>query len=395
MWRSHSGKISALITDRDIVGQFDSRCRPVVDTFVHNFQHNGEIGASLCVIVDEIVVVDIAAGSCSVSDAEAGVRNWTPDTLVNAFSVGKGVLSVVLAHLVSRGALDIDASVSTLWPELLAGRDTGLTIRDIAGHRSGLPSLSHEVPPTDLYNWDAMTGHLERQEPWWTPGHDHGYHVNSFGFLIGEIINRAQHASADSLLDSVRHIVTNDMYFGVPSNQHHRIADLVWSPASPEASVSEISHLDDETRMKVLAYSNPPQFSGISAVNSSQWRSAVHPSTNLHTNARAVARLYNNLISTSSPVSRGVLRDFTTTVSLGHDRILGSETRFGVGFQLPLPSRRFGPNEEAFGHFGAGGSLGFCDPVSKISCGYVMNKMGQGWQNERNSSIVKSIYECL
>ena len=31
---------------------------------------------------------------------------------------------------------------------------------------------------------------LEKQAPWWAPGTAHGYHVNTFGFLVGEIVRR-------------------------------------------------------------------------------------------------------------------------------------------------------------------------------------------------------------
>jgi CubicO group peptidase (beta-lactamase class C family) len=40
--------------------------------------------------------------------------------------------------------------------------------------------------------------------------------------------------------------------------------------------------------------------------------------------------------------------------------------------------RRFSNNPKAFGHGGAGGSLGFCDPENGISFGYTMNQMQSG-----------------
>jgi CubicO group peptidase (beta-lactamase class C family) len=75
--------------------------------------------------------------------------------------------------------------------------------------------------------------------------------------------------------------------------------------------------------------------------------------------------------------------------------MLATETHFGMGFQLPTSTRRFGPQDCAFGHYGAGGSVGFCDPVAKISMGYTMNQMGKGWQNKRNQSLIEAIYASL
>ena len=41
-----------------------------------------------------------------------------------------------------------------------------------------------------MLTWNTMIDALERQAPWWEPGSAHGYHVNSFGFLVGELVRR-------------------------------------------------------------------------------------------------------------------------------------------------------------------------------------------------------------
>ncbi len=86
---------------------------------------------------------------------------------------------------------------------------------------------------------------------------------------------------------------------------------------------------------------------------------------------------------------------FTTERSSGPDLILHRPSRFGLGFQLTQPERPLGPNRRAFGHFGAGGSLGFCDPDAGIAFGYVINSMGPRWQNPRNRALIDALYSCL
>jgi CubicO group peptidase (beta-lactamase class C family) len=58
--------------------------------------------------------------------------------------------------------------------------------------------------------------------------------------------------------------------------------------------------------------------------------------------------------------------------------VLQVRTRFGLGYMLSQDTRdtRFGPSPRAFGHPGAGGSLGFADPDHRLGFGYVMNRMG-------------------
>src|SRR3546814_20585480 len=53
------------------------------------------------------------------------------------------------------------------------------------------------------------------------------------------------------------------------------------------------------------------------------------------------------------------------------------ETTFGLGFFTASEIARYG-GTAAFGHTGAGGSMGFTDPEHGISFGYVMNRMALG-----------------
>jgi CubicO group peptidase (beta-lactamase class C family) len=70
-------------------------------------------------------------------------------------------------------------------------------------------------------------------------------------------------------------------------------------------------------------------------------------------------------------------------------------TRFGLGFQLTQKERSFGPGTRAYGHFGAGGSLGFCDPEAGLAFGYVGNQVGPRWQNPRNRALIDAVFDSL
>ena len=66
-----------------------------------------------------------------------------------------------------------------------------------------------------------------------------------------------------------------------------------------------------------------------------------------------------------------------------------------MGFQLTQPERPLGPNPRSFGHFGAGGSLGFADPDARLAFGYVLNRSGPRWQNPRNRALIDAVYAAL
>ena len=109
------------------------------------------------------------------------------------------------------------------------------------------------------------------------------------------------------------------------------------------------------------------------------------------------SRVYAALISTTGPaiVDPAALAEATAEQVYGQDLVLHRPSRFGLGFQLTQPERPIGPGQATFGHFGAGGSLGFADPENGIAFGYVMNQMGPRWQNPRTRALVDAAYACL
>lgn len=89
------------------------------------------------------------------------------------------------------------------------------------------------------------------------------------------------------------------------------------------------------------------------------------------------------------------------------DATLRIPTRFALGFMKSMDNRRrsigarlFGEDcdsvimsSAAFGHVGAGGSLGFADPAAGFSFGYTMNQMGPGiLMNRRGQALVDAAY---
>jgi CubicO group peptidase (beta-lactamase class C family) len=348
----------------------DPAFAPVEAAFRENFASRGERGAAVCVIVEGRTVVDLAYG-----------EGWDPDTLVNAFSVGKGLTAAVLGHAMEAHGVGLDDPVQRWWPELSAG----CTIAQLASHQAGLPALRAPQPEHAMYDWEAMVAALAAEEPWWEPGTGHGYHVNTFGFLVGEVIRRATGRSVGTMLRELAGPLDADVFIGLPDAEHHRVVPFVFP--GTEGFV-----LDDP--MLHNAYFNPPAFSGGSEVNTSAWRRAEIPSTNGHASARGVARFYAGLLD-GRVLSAATVAELCVPRAEGPDLVLGRPSRFSAGFQLPQPERPFGTGDRAFGHFGAGGALGFADPDAGLAFGYLMNEMGPRWQNPRNQALLEALRSCF
>ena len=91
-----------------IQGTCAPRFQAVRDELATNFQERGEVGASVCAIVDGEVVVDLHGG---VADPATG-RPWTADTVSVVWSSTKGALALCAHMLADRGQLDLGALVA-------------------------------------------------------------------------------------------------------------------------------------------------------------------------------------------------------------------------------------------------------------------------------------------
>lgn len=390
----------------EIHGSCDPRFAPLREALEENFASRGELGAAVAVVLEGKPVVDLWGGWAD----EARERPWQRDTLVDGFSVGKGVAAICALRLAERGELDLDAPVADLWPEFAAAGKEAVTTRMVLAHRAGLPAIRKPLPAAAMFEWETMTAALAAEEPWWEPGSAHGYHVNTFGFLVGEIVRRA---GGLDLAECLRREVTEPLRveygFGLDAAAQARCADFVFDAASePTAEDRERALSSDDTRLLLeRAYWNPPGISGTDGtVNTPAWRAAVIPSANGHGTARAVARIYAGLIgpvaadsgapAVSAPLlGPAALAEATAPASTGTDLVLGRSSRFGLGFQLPEPERPLGPNPGAFGHFGAGGSLGLADPEAGLAFAYLMNRGGPRWQSPRNRALLEALYASI
>jgi CubicO group peptidase (beta-lactamase class C family) len=91
-----------------------------------------------------------------------------------------------------------------------------------------------------------------------------------------------------------------------------------------------------------------------------------------------------------------MLSEATRPWSDGPDIVLDRHTRFGLGFQLTQPDRPMGLGTRAYGHFGAGGSLGFHDPDGDLVFAYVCNRCeGRRWQTDRNRKLLDALAASL
>jgi len=388
-----------MTTTAQIQGQCDPCFTAVRQAFAENFEKRGDVGAAVCVYVEDKPVVDLWGGYANA----ARTRPWDHNTVASVASTTKGMVATCAHMLVERGLLDLDAPVARYWPEFAQAGKATIPVRWLLSHRAGLPAIRRDMPPQSLYDWHAFTGALAETAPWWEPGTRHGYHALTFGHLVGEIIRRISGKSVGQFFRAqVAGPLEADFFIGVPEAEDARAAEILPDPPPRpgDTTMWEVL-LRDPTSMAGRAFLNPPRTPEV--VNTRAWRAAEIPAGNGHTTARALARIYGALACGGTLDGIRLLQPATIDAAIveqsaGLDAILSFPTRFGLGFMLTLPERPFGPNPRAFGHPGRGGSIGFADLDGGIGFGYVVNQYQTGTLRNpdlRWPTLVEAVYASL
>jgi CubicO group peptidase (beta-lactamase class C family) len=367
-------------------GHCDPKFAAVRTLFEQSFADGTEIGASICFVLDGEAVIDLWGGHL-----ERERRNeWGPDTLVNVYSTTKGMTALCAHMLIERGQLELDQPVAKYWPEFAAAGKQSIPVRWLLSHQAGLAAVRTPISAEQLFGWDPFVEALAAQEPWWTPGERHGYHALTFGHLVGELIRRISGQSVGSFFrENVAQPLGADFHIGLSPEHFSRTSDLhgelLPSNVDPKDVPGPIGEffrdMRDPTTLAGAAFGNPSLGQGM--VNSPGWRQAEIPAANGHGTARALARIYGALarggeldgVRLLEPASVELAR---SEQAFGEDAVLRFPIRYGLGFMLTQDMMPFSPNPNAFGHPGAGGSIGMADPDAKLGFGYTMNQMHMG-----------------
>ncbi|MEV0584423.1 serine hydrolase domain-containing protein [Nonomuraea sp. NPDC050310] len=329
-----------------------------------------ERGIQVAVYRDGQQVVDVVAG---VADPETG-RPVTPDTPFYNFSIGKGATATVAHVLAERGLFEYGTPVAELWPEFGAHGKGGVTVAHVLSHTAGVPGVPLDTTPEDICTWDTMVHALENAELWWEPGTKVGYHAYTFGFLVGEIVRRVTGKPISQvLLEEVSGPlgIGDELYFGMPADQHHRLARLEDAPMDPSAFMDMPADLP-------MFKAGPMTLMPTAELGSRTDYLLSDIPAGGKTSARAIARMYAALLGEVDGVrliSESRLREATSVVSSGMDEVFGMPTAWGLGFAIGRPDGMPGAGQGVFGVGGAGGSAAYADTATGVTVAITKNRL--------------------
>jgi CubicO group peptidase (beta-lactamase class C family) len=417
----------------------DGHCDPafgaVRDAFEKNFARGEEFGGAVAVYQGDDLVVDLWGG---IADRHTG-RAWRPDTPCVAFSCTKAVTAAAALRLAEQGAYDMDGPVTDWWPEFAAHGKEAATAAHLLSHQAGLPVLDVPCTAEEAADPKAVADRLAAQPPMWAPGTAHGYHALTYGWLAGEIVRRVggrpvgEYVRAEFAGDL-------DLWIGAPDDVIERAARVtakrpgatepagdVWAGDVPACDVpaSDVPASDawagdaraaaparrtragDDLRGRLMnAYLDPDSLLNKSMGNPAPGKGGYNnpvvlragwPAAGMVATAPALAGFYRDLLA-GRIVQPDTLRKAIEPQVRGPDQVLLVESSFGLGFMRPSLTflMPLGAQHGAFGHTGAGGSIGLGDLDRGVGMAYIMNRLSDRVAGDQRAyRLVDALYASL
>ena len=373
----------------EIHGTCDPRFQELREILSMNIDSGDDVGASVAVVHRGEMVVDLWGGW---SDPARTVP-WSRDTITNVWSSTKTQMALCALMLADRGQLDLDAPVSTYWPEFGANGKNKVLVRHLLSHTSGVSGWAQPVTVDDLYDWEKSTSMLASQEPWWEPGTQSGYHALNQGHLVGEVIRRITGKKLGEFYrDEVAGPLGLDFHIGLAESEFGRVSNVIPPPPLPV----DMTQLDPNSVI-VKTFTGPAPSADTSWTP--EWRRADIGAANGHGNARSLAWSQSAISHDGVVQGRRLLSSKTIdrifdVQADGVDQVLMVPVVFGVGYALPNQTVPHLPTDRRVCFWGGwGGSSVVNDLDLNLTVVYVMNNMLEGLVGDhRGASLTAAAF---
>uniref|UniRef100_A0A7N0RDB0 Uncharacterized protein n=1 Tax=Kalanchoe fedtschenkoi TaxID=63787 RepID=A0A7N0RDB0_KALFE len=250
------------------------------------------LGIQVCAYKDGQVIIDTSAGVLGKYDP----RPVKPDSLFSVFSVTKGIAAGMLHWLVDKGKLRLEENIADIWPGFGTNNKDQIKVHHVLNHTSGLHNTLAGIvreDPLAMTNWDECLNRIAGAVPESEPGVEQLYHIISFGWLCGGIMEHASGKKFQEILEEafIRPLnLEGELYVGIPPGVESRLATL-----TPD--MAEINKFLENRSNGVPVFAIPEGTVQLAVglpvlFNTLNVRRAIIPAANGHCSARALARYY-------------------------------------------------------------------------------------------------------
>ncbi len=320
----------------------------------------------------------------------------TDETVFVAMSATKAITSSALWLLIQEGKVSTADKIVKYVPEYGTNGKESTTIEHLLIHTAGIPTA-----PGSFKDWGDHKRRLERFAQWRPvnpPGEKFFYHIHANYWPIAEAIERI---TGKRLGDFVRERIAEplglpDLRIGLPRSVQPRMADVKW--------VGEPAKDEDYQKLGIT----PPRAAlgsitedAVLEMNDPAMRETDFPAGGLMTTAGDIALFYQALLNDGKAADgtriwqSDMLRE-ARRIRSGSliDPARGITANRALGIVIAGDDgkgnlRGFGRTNsaEAFGHPGFGGQIGWADPATGISFGYLTNGFDRNDLREGRRSV--------
>lgn len=336
-----------------------------------------EIGVQVAAYHRGRPVIDAWGG---LADETTG-RRVDASTLFHVFSVTKAVAATAIHVLAERGRIEYDAPVVRYWPEYGVNGKAVTTVRHALTHRACVPQMPQGVTPERMCDWEWMTAEIAKLTPLAEPGTKTLYLSMTFGWILGELVRRAdlKHRSLGRYVNEeiAAPLGIEDLWIGLPDAHTARVAKLTDAMTPIPGEYLPPLFLSSMPAPVALV---PPVFQRPDVM-----RAEVAGVGGIFT-ARSEARFWAMLANGGELDGVRLLsRERVASFSVPRER---SDEPDPVMFGIPLPISSGGfwlggdnppvasaKSPRALCHPGQGGSIGWADPDENLAVAICHNKM--------------------
>lgn len=363
-----------------VTGECQPGFSPLVDLLASRIEDGTDQGCGVTVIVNGERVADLRAGFRNRQQTEP-----FGDPLLSIYSSGKAVLAALIMRAVSEGQLDYDQPISEIWPEFGDAGKENVTLAQALSHQAGVPGFVEKTDPAIWIDWKATCARIAAMPPLWSPGTANGYHPQTVGHIGGEVLRRATGKTVGEHLNELN----IDIHCGMEASLQAKTAAMRKPSRAPD-----LGELDEITR---AAFLQP--WSSAAGVSREHWMAAEIPASNMHATSRGLAEIMQVFATgrfRNAPFVQADARRAATAERIsGPDKVLPFHLSWAAGV-MRNTSGYLGPNPNAVGHYGFGGSFVLADPDHGLSIAYTPNRMYAILVGgDRATHLITTVYNLL
>ncbi|GLJ79577.1 serine hydrolase domain-containing protein [Microbacterium imperiale] len=354
----------------------DARLSEAATVFEELLTSGREVGGAFAVLQHGRVLAHCWGGTSRDDDASP----WREDTLVQVYSAGKPLVALAAMLAVRDGFVSLDDPVTRTWPHYVDHDDDPTTLRSILSHTSGKHRFPDDTATLDPSDTAALTDALATSPPLAPPGSLLFEHAATYGHLVDGLLAAAAAPSVAERSAQLSELLSAEFHFGMPDDQHHRIADL--------RIIDEGWLRDYNARPTAKAsLSLPPGLLDPAYTRSARWRRTSFGAVGLMTDALSLATFYDDIHRPDGAVAGSLgpslHRQMLSPAASGFDEFLQQDVEWGLGLRL---------DDGEIGMGGIGGSAAWHSIGADYSMAYVTRGLAD---HSRVDAVAEAVERAL